>query len=83
MEVYGADRVENIFFGIGDLLVGPEKAILDEAYRDLGQLGPGRLVNATHRKSGAWAKHYNPGMRQCVIPNEDILKEYQELDNDG
>lgn len=81
LKVYGADPVQNIFPGIGDLLPGPERAIIDEAYRDLGHLGPGKLVNATHQKGGAWATYYRPGMRQCVIPNEAILREYQELDN--
>ncbi|WP_352637249.1 type II toxin-antitoxin system antitoxin SocA domain-containing protein [Mesorhizobium sp. M0145] len=81
LKIFGADRVDNIFYGIGDLNPGPERAILDEACRDLGKLGPGRLVNATHRKDGAWAKNYIPGMRHCVIPNADILNEYRELDN--
>jgi uncharacterized phage-associated protein len=83
LKVFGADSVQNIFYGIGDLVEGPEKAILDEAYRDLGKAGPGRLVSATHRPNGAWARNYVPGMRHRVIPNADILKEYQELDNDA
>lgn len=83
VKVYGADPVQDIFYGVGDLLQGPEKAILEEALKDLGHLGPGRLVNATHRKGGAWATHYQPGSRQSVIPNSAILAEYQDLENGG
>lgn len=83
LKVYGADPVQDIFYGVGDLLPGDEKSILDEAYRDLGKLGPGRLVNATHRKGGAWANNYIPGFRQRVIPNNEILAEYQALENGG
>lgn len=81
VKVFGADPVQNIFSGVPDIPPGPEQEILDEAVRDLGHLGPGRLVNATHRKNGAWAINYIPGARHRAIPNSDILREYQELDN--
>jgi len=79
--IFGSDDVQNIFHEVSDLEPGsPEAAILDEAYDSIGNAGPGRLVNATHRKDGAWERAYIPGARHCVIPNGDILREYQELD---
>jgi uncharacterized phage-associated protein len=80
VKVFGSDKVENIFYGNPDLPEGPERAILDEAYDSLGKLGAGRLVNATHRRTGAWAINYLPGVRNRPISNADILAEYQELD---
>lgn len=82
-KVFGSDPVANIFYGNVDLPEGAERAILDEAYDSLGKLGPGRLVNATHRKDGAWAVNYIPGVRHRPIPNSDILAEYQALDGAG
>jgi uncharacterized phage-associated protein len=80
-KIFGSDPVENIFHGYPELEAGSERAILDEAYESLGSAAPGRLVNATHRKGGAWETNYVPGILHCIIPNEDILREYQELDN--
>lgn len=80
-KIFGSDPVENVFHGIAEIGVGSEQAILDEAYDSLGNAGPGKLVNATHRKGGAWETNYIPGVRHCVIPNEDILREYQGLDD--
>ena len=78
-KVFGADPVQNIFHGNPDLKDGRERRILDEAYENLGKAGPGRLVNATHRSGGAWDANYIPGVRHCIIPNEDILSEYKRL----
>ncbi|MEJ6849532.1 type II toxin-antitoxin system antitoxin SocA domain-containing protein [Sinorhizobium fredii] len=82
VKVFGSDPVQNIFHGYRELEESPERDILDEAYDSLGKAGPGRLVNATHRRGGAWDINYIPGVRHCTIPNEDILNEYRGL-NDG
>jgi uncharacterized phage-associated protein len=79
-KIFGSDPVENIFHANAEP-TGPELAILDEAYDSLGRSGPGRLVNATHRRGGAWDRNYHPGIRHCVIPNQDILSEYQGLND--
>ena len=81
VKVFGSDPVENIFHDVDEPENSPEQKILDEAFATLGNAGPGRLVNATHRVNGAWDKHYKPGARHCVIPNRDVLTEYRELDN--
>ncbi len=80
-KIFGSDAVDNIFHDCHEPDKGQARDILDEAYDSLGQVGPGRLVNATHRKGGAWDANYIPGAKNCVIPNEDILMEYRELDD--
>jgi uncharacterized phage-associated protein len=80
-KIFGSDHVENIFHANPEPMDGPERAILDEAYAEIGSLGPGRLVSATHKPGGAWDINYKPGVRHCVIPNADILREYQGLDD--
>jgi uncharacterized phage-associated protein len=77
--IFGSDPVQDIF-DQSPFPQGAEKVILDEAFDSLGSAGPGRLVNATHRKGGAWETHYAPGVRHCAIPNQDILAEYLALD---
>ena len=37
-----------------------------------------RLVAITHWENGAWAKHYVPGERGNIIPNEDIKQEWED-----
>lgn len=78
--IFGSDKVQDIFHDVPPIPPGDERAILDEAYDSLGHAGPGRLVNATHRRGGAWENHYIPGVRHCIIPNEAIQREYVELD---
>ena len=80
-KVFGADPVEDIFYDVDEPSEGAERSVLDEAYDALGESGPGRLVNATHRVNGAWYANYIPGQRHCVIPNKDILREYRELES--
>lgn len=80
-KVFGSDPVENIFHSASDLPDGAEKDIIDEACISLSGAGAGRLVQATHRDGGAWDKNYIPKIRHCVIPNDDILLEYQDLEN--
>jgi len=81
-KVFGSSPVKNIFHDVSNLSDSSGEArILDEALENLGRAGPGRLVNATHRKGGAWDKVYIPGRHRIIIPNDGILREYQELDS--
>ncbi|MBL8567094.1 MAG: SocA family protein, partial [Hyphomicrobiaceae bacterium] len=80
-KVFGADPVANVFHDIPEVPPGSERDILDEALTNLGKVGPGRLVHATHRPGGAWATFYIPGARGRAIPNEAILAEYRALRN--
>lgn len=80
VKIFGSDDVQDIFPNIEPPAKGSrEREIIDEAYENLGDLGPGRLVNATHQPNGAWDQNYLPGKRHIIIPNEDILREYREL----
>lgn len=79
VKVFGSGQVQNIFHNTPDMESGAEREIIDDAYDSLGNIAPGQLVNATHRKNGAWDKNYIPGVRHCLIPNEDILEEFRRL----
>ena len=81
--VYGSDPVHDIFSGVSRISGTPEGDILTEAYDALGDTRPGQLVNITHAPGGAWDKNYIPGARRIVIPNDDILREYQENQYDA
>lgn len=77
-KVYGADPVRNIFRNIEDVKADSSKAgLMDRIVDSLGN-DTSRLVAITHWKHGAWAKNYQPGIRGIVIPNEDILEEYNK-----
>lgn len=82
-KVFGSNPVQDIFHGLTELPVGPERDIIDEAYDSLGRVGASRLVNATHRTGGAWERNYAPNARGRIIPNADILAEYGGLDDAG
>ena len=82
-KIFGSSPVKNIFHSVPELPDGPEAKHLDEAVKQLANVGSGRLVAATHRPNGAWDKNYIPGARNIIIPNEDILAEYRALEDGG
>lgn len=77
-KIFGSSPVQNIFHSVPDLSNGEARDILDEAFDVLGKTKPGQLVAITHWERGAWATHYVPNVHHVVIPNESILREYQE-----
>lgn len=81
LKVFGAEPVKNILHSVPELPDGPEKSTLDEVLDHLLPLKPGQLVAITHRKDGAWDRHYKPGIRGIDIPDQDILSEYQDRTN--
>jgi len=80
-KIFGSDKVKSFIFSNTPDPSGSERAILDEAFASLGHVPAGRLVNATHRKGGAWEINYKPGVRGIIIPNSDIVSEYNNLGN--
>ena len=54
-----------------------EEETLKQAFNFLGGKTPGQLVSITHWSKGAWAKNYRSGVRNRIIPREDILDEYR------
>lgn len=83
LKIYGADPVGNIFRAYPAIAEGTERDILDEAYDMLGHSPAGKLVAATHRRGGAWDRHYVGGIRGITIPNTDILEEYRNMFGHG
>lgn len=76
VKIFGSSPVGNVFHSVEDLADGTEVDVLDEAVDQLGHARPGKLVAITHWDQGAWAKHYRPGVRGVVIPNQDIRQEF-------
>lgn len=78
VKVFGANPVGDIFQFIDDVKKedSKEKTFLDAAVKQLAGVASARLVATTHREDGAWAKNYIPGRKHVMIPNSDILEEY-------
>ncbi len=73
---FGNGPVQNVFQIFPDA-AGEDAALLEETVTSLRGKSAGELVAITHWENGAWAKHYTPGAKGIVIPNEDILSEYR------
>lgn len=78
VKVFGSSHVGDVFRSARDLEDGTESRLLDEVIDKLSHKTSGWLVASTHWVEGAWAKHYVPGARGIIIPDEDILQEYQD-----
>jgi uncharacterized phage-associated protein len=76
VRIFGDRPVRDIFFSAPPLDDSPESSVIDEACDHLLDKRPAELVAMTHWKDGAWAKHYRPGVLGIVIPDEDIIAEY-------
>jgi hypothetical protein len=51
---------------------------LEEVCPDLLKRTPDELVDITHWQQGAWAKNYAQRAISALIPDQDIVKEYQD-----
>ena len=78
-KIFGADPMQNIFRSSPEVGEGLEKDTLEVVLKGLEGCSSAKLVALTHREGGAWAKHYTPGARGIVIPDEDIIEEYRGL----
>jgi uncharacterized phage-associated protein len=75
---FGSGPVQDVFMHARVFRDTDErKAALDEMCADLLKRRPGELVDLTHWKYGAWAKHYSPG-KGIPIPDADIYREYND-----
>ena len=79
VKTFGASPVKDVFhnalkFKEND---GRRKIMGDVCDRFL-KFSAGDLVDITHWDNGAWARHYVPKARSIRIPDEDILREYQD-----
>ena len=81
---FGAAPINNnlgIFDFFEDLEEGKERQLLDSAVKAFPPNSGPKLVAIAHWRNGAWKKHYAPGERNIIIPNEDILQEYVDRQN--
>jgi hypothetical protein len=82
--MFGAKPISDVFFNAKPFTeTSKRKDVLNDVCRDLLPLKPGQLVEITHWRKGAWAKHYVPGLKGTVIPDESIKEEYEELVREG
>ena len=73
---FGSRPIPDVF-NMRDDPPGAEAQTLNEACVQLLDKTPGELVRNTHRRDGAWARHYIPGSRSVPIPNSSIRDEYR------
>lgn len=78
-KIFGADAVKNIFNSVKDLdETRSETKRLNLTFDIVSAYSGSRLIAITHCEYGAWRKNYRPGTFGVVIPNEDIIDEYEE-----
>jgi uncharacterized phage-associated protein len=76
VRMFGDKPIQNVFFGAPRIFGTTEEETLRDACEHLLAKSPSELVAMTHRQNGAWAKNYVPGIRSIVIPDTDIIAEY-------
>jgi uncharacterized phage-associated protein len=76
VRMFGDKPIQNVFFGAPRIFGTREEETLRDACEHLLTKSPSELVAMTHRQNGAWAKNYVPGIRSIVIPDADIVAEY-------
>lgn len=75
---FGADAIQNVFRRFPPASNDAQE-FLREIYDNLAGWTPGQLVAFTHRNDGAWARHYIPGGKGVMIPDQSILDEYRRF----
>lgn len=76
LKMFGADPVGDVFYDALNLKDGsPSKEILDRVLDQFGCVPPGELIELTHWRYGAWAKNYEPGIRNTPISYKHIAGE--------
>lgn len=78
LKAFGNSPAANVFLAFPTISATMEADLIEEAVDALKDKTPGQLIAVTHWEYGAWAKHYHPGARNIVIPNDDIYEEYQK-----
>lgn len=79
LKFFGSDTIMNIF-PAGELDENSDEfAILKETASHLKNFTAGQLVNITHHPDGAWYQHYKPNIRNIIIDQKSIKKEYEKL----
>ena len=69
---YGSRTITSLGRNRMSLPLKSEKTALDVTYSEIRLLSASKLLALTHWKEGALRKNYRPGLREVVIPQEDI-----------
>jgi uncharacterized phage-associated protein len=76
---FGGAPVKDVFFDAREFCPEDSRGILLEAVcADLLKRTLAELVDITNWQHGAWAKNYLAGADPALIPDRDIVKEYQD-----
>lgn len=79
LKIFGSDPVRDIFYDVFIRMNTKEIESIRLAAEAFSFVSPAKLVALTHSRGGAWDKNYYSGGKGIVIPNSDILAEYQKL----
>jgi uncharacterized phage-associated protein len=77
-KMFGKHPVKDIFYAEVAPVSSPEGKTIRDVAEFLASKPAAELIAITHWSKGAWAKHYQKGVRNIRIPNPDILQEYQD-----
>jgi uncharacterized phage-associated protein len=83
---FGATPVKDVFLHAHEFCPEDSRRILLEAVcADLLKRTLAELLGITNWQRGAWAKNYLAGANRRLIPDRDIIKEYQDraMDSHG
>ena len=78
LKAYGSSNVPSIFPAPAYEDGSDEFESITVVMDQLKDTPSRKLVEITHWKGGAWAKHYSPSGRSIKIPDRDILKEFHD-----
>lgn len=77
LKMFGRKPIKNVFW-LSKAEGGTSEAnAIDSVASQIKGISAARLVHITHHPDGAWAKHYAAARNGVVIPNKDILAEYE------
>jgi uncharacterized phage-associated protein len=78
VRAFGAGPVMDVFSPLARQIDDTDRReMLETAFDRLSAIKP-RLVSITHDPIGAWHKHYQPGLKNIIIPNEAIYQEARD-----
>jgi uncharacterized phage-associated protein len=75
---YGNKPIKKDIFICRNGLSEADERFIENIYDVLKGKTASQLVSISHIKGGAWYKKYNPKVNGIIIPQQDILEEYNE-----